>query len=47
MNACNVWNIDTGAAFSGKVSALDIDSKEFKQSNPVRDLYPGETGRNK
>ena len=47
MNACNVWNIDTGAAFSGKVSALDIDSKEFKQSNSVRDLYPGETGRNK
>lgn len=47
MNASNVWNIDTGAAFLGKVSALDIDSKEFKQSDPVHVLYPGETGRNK
>lgn len=47
MNACNVWNIDTGAAFHGKVSAMDIDSKDFKQSDPVFRLYPGETGRNK
>ena len=47
MNACNVWNIDTGAAFHGSVSALDIDSKEFKQSDPVYKMYPGETGRNK
>lgn len=47
MNACNVWNIDTGAAFMGKVSALDVDSKAFKQSDPVHGLYLGETGRNK
>jgi serine/threonine protein phosphatase 1 len=47
MNACNVWNIDTGAAFHGRVSALDIDSKAFKQSDPVYLMYPGETGRNK
>jgi serine/threonine protein phosphatase 1 len=47
MNACNVWNIDTGAAFHGRVSALDIDSKKFKQSDPVYQLYVGETGRNK
>jgi len=47
MNACNVWNVDTGAAFQGKVSALEIHSKEFIQSDPAYLLYPGEVGRNK
>jgi serine/threonine protein phosphatase 1 len=47
MNACNVWNVDTGAAFKGKVSALEIHSKEFVQSDPAYLLYPGEVGRNR
>lgn len=47
MNAVNVWNIDTGAAFYGKLSALDIDTKEFWQSDPVQQLYPEEKGRNR
>lgn len=47
MQACNVWNIDTGAAFTGKLSALNIDTKEVLQSDPVPSLYPGEKGRNK
>jgi serine/threonine protein phosphatase 1 len=47
MQGCNVWNIDTGAAFTGKLSIIDIDSKQFWQSSPVYQLYPGETGRNK
>jgi serine/threonine protein phosphatase 1 len=42
----NVWNIDTGAAFKGCISVLDISTKEFWQSDPVYTLYPGETGRN-
>jgi len=42
----NVWNIDTGAAFMGKLSAIDIDSKEVWQSDPVWTFYPGENGRN-
>ena len=42
----NVWNIDTGAAFKGALSMLDIDSKQFWQSQPVHELYPGERGRN-
>lgn len=46
MNAINVWNIDTGAAFKGCLSILDIDSKEFWQSEPVYLLYPNEKGRN-
>ncbi len=47
VNLANVWNIDTGAAFKGPVTILDIDTKEFWQSDPVHELYPNETGRNK
>lgn len=46
MQAMNVWNVDTGAAFYGKMSALDIDSKEIFQSDVLMELYPDETGRN-
>lgn len=47
IHACNVWNVDTGAAFTGRLTALDIDSKEYLQSDIVQELYPGEKGRNK
>lgn len=46
MNAFNVWNIDTGAAFFGKISALDIETKKYWQSEPCFKLYPDEEGRN-
>jgi serine/threonine protein phosphatase 1 len=47
MRACNVWNIDTGAAFTGKVSVMEVETKNLAQSDIVQKLYPGETGRNK
>ena len=47
MQAQNVWNIDTGAAFKGRLTALDVLSKEFWQSHTVWKLYPNEKGRNK
>lgn len=47
MNAVNVWNVDTGACFYGKLSCIDIDSKEVFQSDVVQSLYPNEKGRNK
>ena len=47
MNAQNVWNVDTGAAFFGKLSCIDIDSKVVIQSDVVQTLYPNEKGRNK
>lgn len=47
MNAANVWNIDTGATFYGKLSAMNIDTKEVFQSDVVSTLYPNEMGRNK
>jgi serine/threonine protein phosphatase 1 len=42
----NVWNIDTGAAFTGRISMMDISTKEIFQSDVVQRLYPGEAGRN-
>ena len=43
--AANVWNIDTGAAFKGPLSIMDVDTKEVWQSDPVNRLYPNEKGR--
>jgi len=47
MHAVNVWNVDTGAAFTGKLSAVNIDTKEVFQSDFLPSLYPDEKGRNK
>jgi serine/threonine protein phosphatase 1 len=41
-----VWNVDTGAAFKGQLTLMDVDSKEFFQSDSLPDLYPDENGRN-
>ena len=46
VNFANVWNIDTGAAFKGPLSIIDVDAKEVWQSEPVWGLYPNEKGRN-
>jgi len=43
----NVWNVDTGAGFTGKLSALNIDTEQFYQSDNCTELYPLEKGRNK
>ncbi|SHF80816.1 serine/threonine protein phosphatase 1 [Flavobacterium fluvii] len=42
----NVWNVDTGAAFKGPLTMMDVDTKEFWQSEPLPRLYPNEKGRN-
>ncbi len=47
MQGCNVWNLDTGAAYYGKLSALDADTKQYWQSDTVKQFYPTEKGRNK
>ncbi|WP_143307094.1 metallophosphoesterase [Chitinophaga vietnamensis] len=46
MQACNVFNVDTGAAYDGKLSAMNIDTKAVVQSDPLPLLYPNEKGRN-
>ena len=45
MNVFNIWNIDTGAGFSGKLTILNVDSKEYWQSDFTKSLYPAEYGR--
>jgi len=45
-NFASVWNIDTGAAFKGPLTIVDINSKEMWQSDPVYTFYPSEKGRN-
>ncbi|MBK1894794.1 metallophosphoesterase family protein [Chryseobacterium paridis] len=46
LNKANIWNLDTGAAYTGALSIMDIDTKEFWQSDPLPALYPDENGRN-
>jgi serine/threonine protein phosphatase 1 len=44
--AANVWNIDTGAAFRGPLSLLEVATKRVWQSDNVYTFYPDEAGRN-
>jgi serine/threonine protein phosphatase 1 len=46
MKACNVYNMDTGAGFTGKISAMEVATKQVWQSDTVQLLYPDEKGRN-
>jgi serine/threonine protein phosphatase 1 len=41
----NLWNIDTGAGWNGKLTIMDVDTKEFWQSDFATLLYPDELGR--
>ena len=45
MKYCEVWMIDTGAAWSGVLSIMNVDTKEWFASDVVKDLYPGVKGR--
>jgi serine/threonine protein phosphatase 1 len=46
MNIGNVWNMDSGATYDGRLTIMDIDTKEITQSDPVYKLYPDHMGRN-
>ncbi len=45
IHACNVWDIDTGAGWSGKLTIMDVNTKEYWQSDLTPDLYGGDPGR--
>src|SRR5690606_16022165 len=45
INISNVWNMDTGACFDGRLSIMNLDTQEIYQSEVVRKLYPKEKGR--
>lgn len=37
-----VHNLDTGAGWSGKLTIMDVDTKEYWQSDNVLDIYPSD-----
>lgn len=39
MSAFNITNMDTGAGGKGRLSIMDVDSKEYWQSTPIPELY--------
>ena len=43
MSLFNIHNLDTGAGNSGRLTIMDIDTKEFWQSDLTSDLYKGYT----
>lgn len=46
INKACVWNLDSGAAFMGPLTLMDVTTKEFWQSEPLNELYFNEKGRN-
>lgn len=45
MNLFEIWMLDTGAGWEGKLTIMNVETKEFFQSDLVPDLYPNEVGR--
>ncbi len=45
LHYCNVWALDTGGGWDGKITIMDIHSKECWQSDMATDLYPDIRGR--
>ncbi len=45
INSGGVWNLDQGGGWYGKLTIMDVDSKEYWQSDNVRELYKDEKGR--
>lgn len=46
MQKANIWNLDTGAKFNGKLTIMNVDTKEYFQSDLVQEFYPDQKGRN-
>ena len=41
----NIWNLDQGAGWNGKLTLMDAHTEEYWQSDLVGELYPDELGR--
>lgn len=39
MNKCNVWNLDTGCVMGGRLTIMDVETKQYWQSDPTPVLY--------
>lgn len=45
VNIANIWNVDTGAGFAGKLTIFDVETHKYWQSDSLPALYPNEIGR--
>lgn len=45
VRACEVWNVDQGSGWGGRLTLMDVDTKEFWQADRSVDLYPEHRGR--
>ena len=45
LKLCNVWALDTGAGFDGKLTIMNIDTEEYWQSDTGDSLYGENQGR--
>ena len=45
VHASNVWNLDQGAGWEGKLTLMDVHTHEYWQSDIVSELYPNHQGR--
>jgi serine/threonine protein phosphatase 1 len=45
VHVSNVWNLDQGGGYEGKLTLMDVDTKEYWQSDFVNKLYPHVRGR--
>jgi len=41
LNFLEVWLLDTGASYSGRLTLMNVETKEYFQSSIIKDLYPG------
>lgn len=41
----NLWQLDTGAGWDGRLTIMDVDTEEYWQSEPASVLYPGHRAR--
>lgn len=46
VNVATIWNMDTGAAYKSPLTIMDVDTKQYWQSDNAHELYPHEKGRN-
>ena len=45
LKLCNIWMLDTGAGWSGPLTIMDVQTKQFWQSDLTPTLYRGISGR--
>lgn len=45
LRVCNVWNLDTGVGWYGKLTMMNIETEEYWQSDTAKELYPNVKGR--